>query len=389
MSNQAPISSAQGAFRIPLSLPDMSGNEEQYAIGAIRSSWISSREGGYIRRFEEEFASLCHSSACVTVATGTAALHLALLALGAQGGDEVLVPSWTYVATANAVRYVGARPVFVDVDERTWCMDPQLLAAKLTPRTKGIIAVHLYGHPADMDAINAFARRHSLWVIEDAAQAALATYKKRPVGGLATLGAFSFSWNKVLTSGEGGCLVVNDPAVEERLRNLKQQGRAGIKPYYSDGIGYNFGLTNVACAMLCAQLERRHQFLGRRREIFSRYRRLLAGLPGIELQPIAPWAEATPWLFSLRVHPERYGHSRDELIALLAEAGVEARPSFVPLPQLPGFAADPQEFPVSNTASSQCVSLPTFATLSDEDLDYVAAQLLLHCRSCRRRVVSI
>ncbi|HEY9857185.1 MAG TPA: DegT/DnrJ/EryC1/StrS aminotransferase family protein, partial [Stenomitos sp.] len=161
--------------KTPIASPDLSGNEEKYVVEALRSSWISST-GPFLDRFEQDFAALCHTRTAITVCNGTAALHLILLALGVRPGDEVLVPSLTYIATANAVRYVGAEPVFVDVDPETWCIDPTALEASITPRTRGIIAVHLYGHPADMDALNQVAGIHGLWVIEDAAESHFARY---------------------------------------------------------------------------------------------------------------------------------------------------------------------------------------------------------------------
>ncbi len=185
------VAAATSRAAIPVAAPDLGGNEEAYVVEAIRSSWISST-GPFVQRFESEFAKLCGTRTSLGVCNGTVALHLALLGLDVRPGDEVLVPSLTYIATANAVRYVGAEPVFVDVDPATWCIDPKLLEASITRRTKGIIAVHLYGHPADMDAINRLAAVHGLWVVEDAAEAHMARYKGRVVGGLSQIGTFSF-----------------------------------------------------------------------------------------------------------------------------------------------------------------------------------------------------
>jgi perosamine synthetase len=287
-------------IKIPLASPDLTGNEEKFAVEAIRSTWISST-GPFVQRFEKEFAELCEVRAAISVCNGTVALHLALLALDVRPGDEVLVPSLTYIATANAVRYVGAEPVFVDIDPNTWCLDPNLLEANITRRTKGIIAVHLYGHPADMDAINHIAAVHGLWVVEDAAEAHLARYKGRPVGGLGHIGTFSFYGNKVFTCGEGGALTVNDPHLELRIRTLRGQGMDPQRRYYFPVTGYNFRLTNVACAILCAQLERHEQIISQRRQIFATYRELLQGIPGVGFQPVAAWSEPTPWLFCLTV----------------------------------------------------------------------------------------
>ncbi len=195
-------------YDIPVAIPDLSGNEQSYVADAIRSTWVSST-GPYVTRFEHEFALLCGTRTSIAVCNGTVALHLALLVLEVRPGDEVIVPSLTFIATANAVRYVGAEPVFVDVDPETWCLDPAKLEEQITPRTRGIIPVHLYGHPADMDRINAVAEKHGLWVVEDAAEAPLAMYKNRPTGSLSPIATFSFYGNKVFTSGEGGALTLS------------------------------------------------------------------------------------------------------------------------------------------------------------------------------------
>lgn len=362
-------------MRIPLAAPDLTGNEEAYVVRAIRSSWISST-GEYVSQFEREFARLCDVRSAIAVANGTVALHVALLALDAGPGDEVLVPSLTYVATANAVRYTGAEPVFVDVDPDTWCIDPGLLAARITPRTRGIIAVHLYGHPADMDAITEIARSRGLWVIEDSAEAHLARYKGRVTGGLGRIGTFSFYGNKVFTSGEGGALTVGDPALERRMRILRGQGMDPERRYLFPIVGYNYRMTNVACALLCAQLERRDEMLRRRRRIFSRYRDRLEGIPGIGFQPVAPWAEPAPWLFSITVDPGRFGADRDTLMASLDRQEIETRPFFIPMHRLPSFERQSrdrgEELPVSDRLARIGMNLPTFSQMTDEQVDRVA-----------------
>ncbi|MEA2645637.1 MAG: perosamine synthetase [Chloroflexota bacterium] len=360
---------------IPVAGADLSGNEEAYVVEAIRSSWISST-GPFVSRFEKEWAELCGAGAAVAVGNGTIALHLALLALDVRAGDEVLVPSLTYVAAANAVRYVGAEPVFVDVDPATWCMDPGLIEAAITRRTRGIIAVHNYGHPADMDAINHVAGVHGLWVVEDAAEAHLARYRGRPVGSLAALSTFSFYGNKVFTCGEGGALTVGDGQLETRIRTLRGQGMDPQRRYYFPVTGYNFRLTNVACAILCAQLERREAILARRREIFARYAAALDGVPGIGLQPVADWAEPSPWLFCATVDAGAFGRDRDELAAALAEAGIDTRPFFIPLHQLPPFREESrargEALPHTERISAAGLNLPTYTQMTDADVDRVA-----------------
>lgn len=361
--------------RIPLAVPDLSGNEEQYVVRAIRSSWISST-GEFVERFEREFAALCGTPSALAVANGTVALHLALLVLGVGPGDEVLVPSLTYVATANAVRYVGAEPVFVDVDAETWCLDPRRLEAGLSPRTRGIIAVHLYGHPADMDAINHIAATRGLWVVEDAAEAPLARYRGRVVGSLGTIATFSFYGNKIFTSGEGGAVVTRDAGLDRQMRILRGQGMDPERRYYFPITGYNYRLTNVACAILCAQLERREEMRRRRREVFARHREALTGIPGIGFQPVAGWAEPAPWLFCITVDEAEYGMSRDELSAILAREGIETRPFFIPLHRLPPFAASARrggmDLPVTDGLGASGMNLPTHSQLAADDIDRVA-----------------
>jgi perosamine synthetase len=369
--------------KIPVAATDLSGHEEAYVVEAIRSSWISST-GPFVSRFESTYASLCEVDATVSVSNGTVAMHLALLALGAGPGDEVLIPSMTYIATANVVRYVGAEPVFVDIDPATWCINPLLLAQAISPRTKGIIAVHLYGHPADMDPINAFAAEHGLWVVEDAAEAHLARYKGRRVGGLGDVAAFSFYGNKIFTSGEGGALTLSDSRLEAKIRLLRGQGMDPLRRYYFPIVGYNYRLTNVACAILCAQLERHEQIMGLRRAIFEGYREALAAVPGIGFQPQASWAEPAPWLFGILVDSDRLGRSRDELATELASCGIETRPFFVPIHTLPPYqdteGARRGPLPVTDALGANGLSLPTFNALSREEIGFIGEQIRLAAR---------
>jgi perosamine synthetase len=365
--------SSRPLARLPVAAPDLGGNEERYVLDAIRSSWISST-GPYVERFEREFAAFAGTRAAISVANGTVALHLALLALDVGPGDEVIVPSLTYIATANAVRYVGAEPVFVDIDSGTWCLDPKAVEEAITPRTKGVIAVHVYGHPADMDAMNAIANRHGLWVVEDAAEAHGATYRDRPAGSLGTVGTFSFYGNKIITSGEGGALTVDDPELENRMRLLRGQGMDPKRRYFFPVIGYNYRLTNVACALLCAQLERVHEFIARRAEIAAAYARELGKVPGIDLQPRADYAVPATWLVSIQVRADVYGLSRDALAEVLARDGIETRPFFHPIHRLPPYADRPgsgRDLPVTERVASRGLNLPTAINMSDADVERV------------------
>lgn len=350
---------------IPVSKPDLSGNEEKYVTDAIRSSWISST-GDFISRFEKEFANICEVPYAVSCCNGTTALHLALLALDVRPGDEVLVPALTYVAVANAVKYVGATPVLVDVHPTTWCIDAYQLEEKITPRTKGIIAVHLYGHPADMDAINKIAAIHGFWVIEDAAEAHFAQYKDQKVGGLARLSTFSFYGNKLITCGEGGAILTSDPQLDLRLRLLRGQGMDPEKRYYFPMVGYNFRLTNVAAAILCAQLEHKEVIWSQRQRIYSRYKENLSVLKDkVSFQPEASWAKITPWLFSILVDTYRFRVSD-----ALSSAGIDTRPFFIPLNQLPMYKTE-EKFPVSEKLAREGLNLPTYSSLSNEEIDKI------------------
>lgn len=364
--------------RIPVASADLSGNEEKYVLEALRSTWISST-GGFVDRFEREFAEVCGTRTSIGVANGTLALHLALMTMDLRPGDEVIVPSLTYIATANAVRYCGAEPVFVDVDPATWCMDPALLEEAITRKTKGVIPVHLYGHPADMDAINRVAATHGLWVVEDAAESHLATYKGRPTGSLGRIGVFSFYGNKLITSGEGGAVTIDDEALAHRARLLKGQGVDPDRRYFFPITGYNYRLTNLACAILCAQMERAPAIVARRKEIFARYRAALQGVPGIGFQPQATWANPAPWLFCVTVDETAYGRSREALMEALAATGIDTRPFFIPLHRLPPFrkesAARREALPITDRLAASGLNLPTFNALGNDDVDLIARKV--------------
>jgi perosamine synthetase len=369
------------SFQVPIASVDVSGNEERYVLDALRSSWISSA-GAYIERFENELARLVAGPRVVAVTNGTVALHLALLALPVGPGDEVIVPSFAYIAVANACRYVGAEPVFADVDPRTWCLDPEQVARAITPRTRGVIVVHNYGHPADIDAILTVARAHGLWVVEDAAEAFGATYRGRPVGNLADIGTFSFFANKIITSGEGGAIVLHDEAAAVRIRLLRDHGMDPARRYHFPITGYNYRITNLTCAVLCAQLERSQEILSRRKTIFAAYRERLSAVPGLRFQPVESWAEAAPWMFNVVVDRTAYGRSAQELASMLAEDGIETRPFFAPIHLQPPFVEVARRrggvFPISEALSESGLSLPTFNKLSLATIDLVSDRIRHH-----------
>lgn len=375
--------------RIAVAAPDLTGNEEAYVVAAIRSGWVSS-SGEFLTRFEREFAAACGTRHAVACSNGTTALHLALATLGVGRGDEVIVPATTFVATANAVRHCNATPVFVDIDPETWCLDPRGVAAAVGPKTVGIIPVHLLGHPADMDAINAIAAEHGLWVVEDAAEAPFATYRGRPVGSLGDAAAFSFFGNKIVTSGEGGAVTFSRDDLTQRMRMLRGHGMDPERRYHFPIVGFNYRMSNLTAALLCAQLERSAALVARRREIVRLYEEQLRLQPGLTHRTDAPWAEVSPWLVAVVVDRDSFGLDRDALAAALAGRGIETRPLFPPLHRMPPYRrlAARQgivSLPVAEWLGAAGVMLPTHPLMSDDDVGFVCAAIAASGRSHIRR----
>jgi perosamine synthetase len=361
--------------RIAVAAPDLTGNEEAYVVEAIRSGWVSS-SGDFLDRFEREFAAACGARHAVACSSGTTALHLALATLGVGRGDEVIVPATTFVATANAVRFCGAAPVFVDVDPETWCLDPRGVAAAVGPKTVGIIPVHLLGHPADMDAINAIAAEHGLWVVEDAAEATFATYRGRAVGSLGDAAAFSFFGNKIVTSGEGGAVTFSRDNLSKRMRMLRGHGMDPARKYHFPIVGFNYRMSNLTAALACAQLERRDALVARRQVIMQRYDERLRSQTGLVHRVDAPWAGVSPWLVAVVVDRDSFGLDRDALAATLAARGIETRPLFPPLHHMPPYRrlAARQgiaSLPVAEWLGAAGLMLPTHPLMTDDDVAFV------------------
>jgi perosamine synthetase len=360
---------------IPVAAPVFAGREKAYVADCMETGWVSSG-GKYVELFEAAFAEFCGVRHAIACCNGTAALHVALAALGVGPGDEVIVPTLTFVATANAVTYCGARPVFVDSEPATWNLDPEQVEAKVTPRTKGIVAVHLYGHPAEMDELRGVARRRGLFLLEDAAEAHGALYKGRPAGSLGDAAAFSFYGNKIIATGEGGMVTTDDDALAARVRLLRGQGVDPERRYWFPVVGYNYRMMNLPAAIGLAQLERADWHTGRRREVAAGYQNLLRGVPFLRWQDESEWARHAYWMFTVLLG-RGSAVGRDELAARLAVRGVETRPVFYPLHLLPPYreAARGEEFPVAEWLARRGLSLPTWAGLSHADLNYVCESL--------------
>lgn len=365
---------------IPVAHPIFNGNEKKYVTDCLETGWISS-VGKYIKQFEDGFADFVHSKHAIATCNGTVALHLALLAYDVKPGDEIIVPTLTYVATANAVRYCGATPVLVDSEPNTWNIDPEKIEEKLTPKTRGIIVVHLYGHPVDMDAILRLARKHDLFIIEDAAEAHGARYKDRSIGSIGDIATFSFFGNKIMTTGEGGMVVTNNDAIATKLRQLKGQGMDPERRYWFPVVGYNYRMTNIQAAIGLAQLENASWHLEKRRDIAALYFDHLQGLRGLlELPTEMDWAHHAFWSYTVLIG-EKAGMPRDALMQLLQEDGIETRPVFYPMHVMPPYYEPDGHYPVADEVATRGISLPTHALLEGDDIQFVASRLTFHLKT--------
>jgi perosamine synthetase len=364
---------------IPIARPMLTGKEGAYVQECVETGWVSSL-GRFVPLFEERFAEFCGVEYAIACNSGTSALHLALLGLGVGAGDEVIVPTLTYVASANAVRYCNATPVFVDSDARTMNLDPAQVEHKITPKTRAIIAVHLYGHPADMDALRDIGARHGIPVIEDAAEAHGALCRGQRVGGIGDVAAFSFFGNKIITTGEGGMVLTRDPELAGRIRILKGQGMDPERRYWFPIVGYNYRMTNVAAALGVAQLEAVEQHLAARRRVAEWYDRHLRGLEAWLRLPVEePWARHAYWLYTVLLKPPAAGR-RDECITHLAARGIETRPVFHPMHLLPPYREPAGRYPIAECLGRSGISLPSHGFVTEDDVIYVAGCLEAWCR---------
>jgi len=350
----------------------LDGNERRYVDECFETNRISSA-GTFVTRFEEAFAAAVGCRFGIACSSGTAALHLALGAAGIGEGDEVLMPTFTMIATANAVRLLGATPVLVDAEPDTWNLAVDQLAAKVTARTRAILPVHIYGHPVDMVPVRALAQRHGLVVVEDAAEAHGAAYHGRPAGSLGDAAAFSFYGNKILTTGEGGMVTTDDPAIAARARELRALSFSDERHFWHRSVAFNYRMSNLQVAVGLGQTERLDELVERRRRNRLRYVEALAGIPGLTLPVERPDCQNVFWMFGLVVGDE-YGISRDELRERLAARGIETRTFFVPIHIQPAYfrAHGHERHPVAERLGATGLYLPSGPTLSDDDIAYVA-----------------
>jgi perosamine synthetase len=355
-------------IKIPVYRPDLSGNEKKYVNECLDTSWISSR-GKFVSEFETRFAQRVGIAHAASVCNGTVALHLALVALGIGPGDEVIVPTLTYVASVNAIAYTGATPVFVDSLATSWQMDPQDVLRHITPRTKAIMAVHLYGQMCDMPALAQIARDKGIFLVEDCAEAFGSEHGAMNAGRFGDISTFSFFGNKTITTGEGGMVVTDDKTLNERVRHFKGQGLAEHREYWHDVIGYNYRMTNIAAAIGLAQLERADEFIARKRDLAVRYARALADLP-VELHAEQPGTKHSFWMVSMLVQrPE----DREPLRQHLASAGIETRPLFYPVHTMPMYAQSYRKHRVAEDLAWRGINLPSWPGLPDQDMDFISS----------------
>lgn len=361
-------------MNVPVNEPIITAEARQYVLDALDTGWVSSA-GKYIREFEETFAHFLGVRHAVTTTSGTAALHLALASLDIGPGDEVIVPDFTMIASAYAVLYTGARPVFIDCDPEIFTLDPSLLADKITPRTKAIMPVHLYGHAADMDPILSLAGERNIAVIEDAAEAHGATYKGRLCGTMGTVNAFSFYGNKIITTGEGGMVVTDDDEVAARVRSLKDLSHSPAKRFVHEHVGFNYRMTNLQAALGLGQMAHIGDFLRTKKWMAERYAQELAGIPGLRLPVTRPWAGNVYWMYAVLVE-DAFGMTRDALRAALKERGIDTRDFFTSCadqPAIRSLGETQGPFPVTEDIAKRGLYLPSGLALTEEQITAVCA----------------
>jgi len=368
---------------IPLCVPEVRGNEWKYIKECLDTNWVSS-VGSFVDRFELELATRVGSKHSVAVVSGTAALHIALLVSGVEPDDEVLVSTLTFIAPANAIRYVGAWPVFMDAEPKYWQMDPQKVLDFLEKeckwqdgdlynkvsgrRVKAVLPVHVLGHPVDIDPIIEAARKYNLRVIEDATECLGAKYKGRMAGALSDIACFSFNGNKIITTGGGGMIVTDNEAWALKARYLTTQAKDDPIEYTHNEIGYNYRMTNIQAAMGCAQMEQLDDYIEAKRQIASAYTERLGELPGIETMSEASWAFSIFWMYTVLVNQKEYGRGSRELLEYLAKFNIQSRPLWQPLhSSLAHSGSQSYHCDVANRITQDALSLPCSVGLADAD----------------------
>ena len=357
---------------IPLSIPELAGNEWKYIKECLDTNWVSSA-GSYVDMFEDKFIQYIGSKAAVVTVNGTAALHIALKVLDIQPGDEIIVPSMTFISPVNTIRYVGAEPVFVDVCRDTYVMDVNLVEELITPRTKAIIPVHIYGHPVDMDPLMDIAKKYGLYVIEDATESLGSLYKGRKTGTIGHIGCFSFNGNKIITTGAGGMLVSNEESIGARAKYLSNQTKtlAENGAFIHEEVGYNYRMPNILAAMGVAQLEAIDDKIAAKKKNAEYYTKLLSEVKGISLPVQKDWAFNVNWLYSILIEDD-YPIDRDQLINLMKENGVECRSFFYPVHMMTPYKnCKSSKMAVTMDITKRGINIPSSVDLSQENIEKI------------------
>lgn len=354
---------------IPLCIPKVEGNEWNYIKECLNTNWVSS-VGSYVDKFEKDFAKYVNAESAVVTMNGTAALELALRSLGIGEGDEVIVSSLTFISPVNTIKYVGAEPVFVDVCRDTYVIDADKIEELITPKTKVILPVHIYGHPADMDKIMEIAKKYNLYVIEDATESLGALYKGKMSGTIGHIGCYSFNGNKLITTGAGGMLVTNDEKIGERAKYLSTQTKTVLEngAFYHEEIGYNFRMPNLLAAMGCAQLENIDGYIKTKKENAKLYNELLKDVKGITLPVEKESIRNVYWLYSILIE-EQYPLSRDEFIFKLKENGIQTRPFFMAVHKMPAYKyCKHGDMKITLELMNKGVNLPSSVGLTKDEI---------------------
>lgn len=361
---------------IPVFRPVIGEKEIEYVNDCLKENWIS-HNGKYNKKFEEKFADFCGVKYSVGVTSGTAALHLALLAIGIEKEDEFIVPDFTMASCGFAVAYCGAKPVFVDAERETWNIDVNKIEEKISNRTKAIMVVHIYGHPCEMDKVLSIVKKYNLRVVEDCAEAHGAVYKGKTVGSFGNVAAFSFYANKIITTGEGGMVVTDDKEIAERARWLHSLAFDKERRFIHEEVGYNFRMTNLQAAIGLAQIERIDEIIEKKRKIAKKYNRFLGSIEGITTPTEKEYVKNVYWMYGILVEPN-FGKSRDALKAELYKQGIDSRFFFAPLHSQPCFSNynyDRADFPVSIELSKKGLYLPSAIDLKDEEIEFICRKI--------------
>jgi len=356
-------------YKFPVYQPNLNGNEKKYVNECLDSTWISSK-GKFIDQFEKKFSEFTGIKNSVAVSNGTVALHIALLTLGIGKDDEVIVPTFTYISSVNAIKYTGAKPIFVDSDPLTWQIDTKEIEQKISKRTKAIMVVHIYGHPCEMGKIMRISDKYKLKVVEDCAEAIGTLYKRKHVGSFGDISTFSFFGNKTITTGEGGMVCTNSRELNDLAIKLKGQGLAKNREYYHDIIGYNYRMTNICAAIGCAQLEKIRGILMNKKRVAEKYIDGLKNLP-IEYHMEGEKVNHSYWMFTILVSSE---NDRISLRKHLRENGIDTRPTFHPVHTMPMYNSK-ETFEVAEDLGKRGINLPSYPDLSNNDIEFITNKI--------------